>query len=153
MYKKQQGFTLIEIMVAVMIIGILAVIAIPSYQRSVVRTNRVAVQGEMMQIASSLENFKARQLSYTGATLAALGRTSRFPAGTNEIQTYELTLAVAANGITWVLRAEPRGRQQTVNDGALAIDNVGRQCWQTGNNAGCADEASRTNVANSWNAR
>lgn len=153
MQKQQQGFTLIEVMIAVLIIAILTAIAVPSYQRSVVRTNRVAVQGEMMQMASALEAFKARQLSYTGATLAAINRTARYPRNPSEAQMYQLTLTVAANGMTWILRADPRGRQQAANDGALALDSLGRQCWQNGNNAGCADDAARANAANAWSSR
>jgi type IV pilus assembly protein PilE len=153
MYKKQQGFTIIEVMIAVVIIAILSAIAVPTYQRSVIRANRTAVQAEMMQVAGGLELFKARQLSYTGASLTAINRSSRFPASTAQPQTYELSLSVAANGITWVLRAVPRGTQQQANDGALAIDSIGRQCWQSGNNAGCADEAARTNTANAWTSR
>ena len=153
MYKRQQGFTLMELMITVVVIAILSALAVPSYQRSVVRTNRVAVQAEIMQIASTLEAFKARQLSYTGASLAAIGRSNRFPRNTNETQNYHLTLTVADNGIGWVLRAEPRGGQQQANDGALAIDNLGRQCWQNGNNVGCATDADRINPANAWGSR
>lgn len=158
MLSTQRGFTLIEIMVAVTIIVILMAVAIPRYQEYIIRNNRVAIQAEMMQIAGLMELRKAQQLSYTmtqttsATRLTALGRSERYPANTSQPQLYQLFLEISDNGFTWVLRAEPRGTQANANDGALAVDNVGRQCWQRGNNTGCADQTARENVAYSWRA-
>lgn len=41
--KNNQGFTLMELMIVVAVIAILVAIAMPNYQRSVIRSNRVAV--------------------------------------------------------------------------------------------------------------
>lgn len=159
--RKQKGFTLIEVMMTVVIVAILAAIAFPKYTQYVVRNNRVSLQGEMMRIAGLMELRKAQQLSYTmtetssSARLLALGSAERFPSSTNRPQLYTITLDVPDNGFTWVLRAVPftGSMQARNNDGALALDNLGRQCWQLGNNSGCATEADRSNAANAWNAR
>lgn len=130
--SEQSGFTLIEVMMAVVIIGILAAIAWPSYTQYVVRNNRVAVQAELMQIAAAAERYRAQQLTYTNATLDTLYGATQYPKTGNAL--YSLTLTVATNGITWVATAAPAtgSLQAKVNDGALAIDNTGRRCWKKG---------------------
>jgi len=65
MSKKCQGFTLIELMIVVAIIGIIAAIAIPSYQSHVVQTQVSRALGELSTYKSAVEERMAN-----GATLA-----------------------------------------------------------------------------------
>lgn len=57
--KKQKGFTLIELMITVAIVAILAAIAVPSYQRYVLRSHRVEARNVLQTIAQRMEqNYK-----------------------------------------------------------------------------------------------
>lgn len=62
--KFSSGFTLIEIMIVVAIIGILASIAYPSYLESVRKTRRAEGRAELNQLISAQENYKARRGTY-----------------------------------------------------------------------------------------
>ncbi|MHB1145472.1 MAG: type IV pilin protein [Thiobacillus sp.] len=68
---RQNGFTLLELMIVVVVIGILATIAMPAYQEYVKRGHRAAAQSEMMDIANRQQQFFLANRSYA-TTLGAL---------------------------------------------------------------------------------
>lgn len=70
--KRSLGFTLIEIMIAVIIVGILSAIAYPSYMEHVRRGHETEAKGQMLGLAAELEALRAKQFSYAGASVAAL---------------------------------------------------------------------------------
>ena len=63
--KKQNGFTLIELMIVVAIVGILAAIAYPSYQDSVLKSRRADGQSELLRIQGLMERYYYEEGSYT----------------------------------------------------------------------------------------
>lgn len=77
--KKQQGFTLIELMIVVAIIAILAAIAIPQYQNYVARSQITRMMGESGQLRTAVEdcmnNGRTAGIG-TGATECDVGATS-----------------------------------------------------------------------------
>ncbi|WP_339344931.1 type IV pilin protein [uncultured Alcanivorax sp.] len=65
--EQQQGFTLVELMIVVMIVAILAAIGYPSYTRYVQDTRQAEAQGEMMALSGALERYRAKNFSYEDA--------------------------------------------------------------------------------------
>ncbi|MBB5212116.1 type IV pilus assembly protein PilA [Microbulbifer hydrolyticus] len=63
--KKQQGFTLIELMIVVAIIGILAAVAIPQYQNYVTKSQVSRVMGEVGALRTVVETCMMDGLSAT----------------------------------------------------------------------------------------
>jgi len=70
--RRNLGFTLIEVMIVVIIVGILASIAYPSYMDYVRRGHQTDAQGQIMELASELEAHRAKNFSYAGASISAL---------------------------------------------------------------------------------
>ncbi len=68
---KTKGFTLIELMVAIAIIGILAAIAYPSYTEHVRSTRRAEVSAVLLEAAQVVERRYSQTGAYTGAQIPA----------------------------------------------------------------------------------
>ena len=64
--QAQQGFTLIELMVTVAIIGIIAMIAIPSYSSYILRSNRSAAESFILGVANKEEQYILDARQYAG---------------------------------------------------------------------------------------
>ncbi len=87
--RRASGVTLIELMVVVMVIGVLAVIAMPSYRQFTIRAQRTEAKSALLRLATNQERFYLQNHTYgTIAQLAATG----FPTA-SEHDTYTLTLA------------------------------------------------------------
>lgn len=68
-YKLAQGFSLLEMMIVVAIIGILAAIAIPNYQSYQDRARRADAQADLVELAQWLERFRINNNTYDADTL------------------------------------------------------------------------------------
>lgn len=64
--SKPNGFTLLELMVVVTMIGVLTGIAVPSYERYIRNNERSAAAAQMLTLAGELERWRGKNLSYAG---------------------------------------------------------------------------------------
>jgi type IV pilus assembly protein PilE len=116
--KKQQGFTLIELMIVVVAIAILAAIAIPSYRDYVIRGNRRAAQAVMMDIATREQQFFVANRVY--ASPSELGYSLSPDVDAN----YEFDIDVNAGPPpSFEITFTPEGGQ--AGDGDLTLDSEG----------------------------
>ena len=118
--KMQKGFSLIELMIAVVIVGILAAVAFPSYQNYVVKGNRAAAQAFMVDVANREKQYLLDARTYA-TDLTALG----MAAPTDVSKHYTISIsAPAATPPSFTITATPTSSQQT-SDGALTLTSDG----------------------------
>lgn len=120
--NKSRGFTLIEVMIVVVIIGLLAAIAYPAYTSYVERGLQREAQGQIMELASALERHRAKNFSYQGATVAGLA--PELNANVN----YTTQLNIGGTNQTYQIVATPRGRM-TGSD-TLTWRSDGTASWE-----------------------
>lgn len=136
--KKSTGFTLIELMITVAIIGILASIAYPSYQDSVMKSRRADAKGVLLGLTNAMERRFTEKNSYCDAALATGGTavtdcgTATEDTGTPSIYTipnetksfYTITIS-AATASSYTLSAARTGAQANDKCGTLTLTHTG----------------------------
>jgi len=134
--NTQKGFTLLELMIAVVIVALLAAIAVPNYQSYKIKTRRVMAAACLLEISQALERFHTANLTYVNFDLPNLQLQCRNDL--NGHYTFALTNQAAR---AYTLSAVPQGTQSSKDPatcGTLTTDQAGQKravgdvnlCWR-----------------------
>ena len=124
--RLAKGFTLVEVIIVVLIISVLAAIAYPAYQNSVVKTRRGAAKSCLLEAESFMQRYYTTNLRYDQSLAAVPVVLPPCVAGTDVTNHYNIALtAVAARNYT--LTATPQGLQlaKDTDCGTLSVNSQG----------------------------
>ena len=125
------GFTLIELMIAVAIVGILATVAYPSYVDYVVRSNRSEAPRELVRLANLQEQLFVDSRAYTADMSDLVGTSTVYETPNKH---YKISATVV--GSTFTLTATAQGIQATNDTDCIKIEitDTGSKtptaCWE-----------------------
>jgi type IV pilus assembly protein PilE len=124
------GFTLIELMIAVVVVGILAVVSLPSYADFVKRGARADAQAFLMEVALRQQQRLVDRRAYAGSLVDLGVATPQSIAGKYAVS----MTAPAAVPPTFTITAAPQGAQALEGCGTLSLTSSGQRlpahCWQ-----------------------
>lgn len=125
--RPANGFSLLELMVAVAIVAILAAIAYPSYQEHLRKGRRAAAQTFALETASRQQQYLLDARAYAVGADAIAALSISVPAEVNRFYTVTVEPAAPTIPPTYTIRAVPIAGSGQEPDGELTLDQAGRK--------------------------
>lgn len=141
--RTHKGFTLIELMIVVAVVGILAAIAYPSYLNHVLKTHRTTAQSALMENAQFLERRFTVNNAYNAGWADAAAANAALPAGvvpenaTGSNIRYNITFSAGPAATTYTLQAVPANAQANDPCGTLTLTQTGVRTFSSGTAQTC----------------
>lgn len=149
--QRQSGFTLLEMMIVIAILGVIAAFAIPNYNNYLRKAHRTDMMSKLQEMASKVESQKLAQGSYSNITVTSIlgsgvaaNGVKKFPENANAFYNVKIvdntnnqTIMTNFTSGNWEIIAEPvdgtilRDDSKPMNDGNLKISFNGTKCHKT----------------------
>lgn len=131
--RGSAGFTLIELMIVVVVVGILAAIALPNYREQVVNSRRATAGACLVEVAQAMERWYTSNMTYEGASP---GCSQENELGGN----YGAVDVDVTSATTYTLSIVPQGAQLSSDTkcGTLTLDQAGVK-GESGNASAASD--------------
>ena len=139
--QRHSGFSLIELMIAVVVVAILAAIGYPSYQQYLIRGHRSAGKQFLVDLAQRQELFLLDRREYANALGAGGLNTTVPPDVAARYQAPAFNVPAGATPPTYTITMAPLAGGMLASDGALIINSTGRR-WRDTNNNGTYEAGS-----------
>ena len=140
--KINRGFTLIELLIVVAIIGVLSLIAFPSYQDSVMRSRRSQAQSVLETMSAGMERYFLVSDTYVGAAVANVPINAVINLANEDSIDYYTYIATGLTATAYALFATPVSSESQDGDGAYTLTSLGVRGWDENDNSADGYESS-----------
>jgi type IV pilus assembly protein PilE len=139
--QRMRGMTLVELLTVIMILGVLVSIAVPTYRKYLLRSQRSEAKIALLQLQTAQEKYYAQYNAYTDKVTAS--STASSPGlglpGTSETSKYDISVTnIADGGQSYTASAAPHaggGQQDDTDCGTFTINERGVRGNSTGADA------------------